>query len=308
MRKIKYYVIRVILLLIISASLLDSTSLSMQGGSADKNDPYKGVPHGESLKSGLKSFIEAQAGGKWDEVDRLLGRYRDGPGMYGVPFTKAHKQCLLSQMKDMPMISFEIKDISCSTEILSRPPESRWYDLMGKATFRTQSGIVEADVDKMTAYLDQGKWYFSPTRVDNNLAYKRVTEADFLVDRRESVEVELDPRCPLEIVNLKAFMDRKTINRRNLDFSLRNKTSKKIKGYGLRLGSVGNPCFDSMGNSHINLAPNEMAHIDDIHYYSYNFYCNGEKKERIVIDFVSFEDGSTWKDPRFLKTRSDCPF
>jgi hypothetical protein len=109
-------------------------------------------------------------------------------------------------------------------------------------------------------------------------------------------------------VNLKVFMDRKTINRRNLDLSLRNKTSKKIKGYGLRLGSVGNPCFDSMGNSHISLAPNEMAHIDDIHYSGYNFYCNGEKKERIVIDFVSFEDGSTWKDPRFLKARDGCPF
>jgi hypothetical protein len=282
--------------------------LSMQGGSADKNDSYKGVPHGESLKSGLKSFIEAQAAGKWDEVDRLLGRYRDGQGMYGMLFTKAHKQCLLSQMKDMPMISFEIKDLTYSTEILSRPPESRWYDLMGKATFRTQSGNVEADVDKMTAYLDQGKWYFSPTRVDSILAYQRVTEADFLVDRRESVEVQLDPRCPLEIVNLKVFMDRKAIAMRNLDFSLRNKTQKKIKGYGLRLGSVGNPCFDSMRGSLIKLAPNEIAHSDEIYYSGYNFYCNGEKKKRIVIDSVSFEDGSTWKDPRFLKTRNDCPF
>jgi hypothetical protein len=78
----------------------------MQGGSADKDDPYKRVPQAESLKSGLKSFIKAQAAGKWDEEDRLLDRYRDGQGMGGMLFAKAHKQCLLSQMKAMPMISF----------------------------------------------------------------------------------------------------------------------------------------------------------------------------------------------------------
>ena len=294
--------------LLVSLFQVGVTSSQAQTTSG-KRVPTAGIPFHlqPSLDQGIRRFTEAQATGRWDDVAKMLGRFRGGSR--GPLYSQAHKECLLSQMKAMPMISFVTERTIFSTEILSAPAGKRWWLLMGVAELKTPSGTTKSQT-QITSYRDRGEWYFTPTNYDRAWVRDRVTEADFLVDRSTNTELELDPACPVEIRDLSVVMDREYLSLRKLNFTLRNKTNKKIVSYGLRLGSVGAPCFGFMQGSPLTIEPHGMARASEVKYSAYAYYCDGEVKRRLVIDDVSFADGSSWTDPKFRRNRipKDCLF
>jgi hypothetical protein len=237
----------------------------------------------------------------------MLGRFRGGSR--GPLYSQAHKECLLEQMKAMPMLSFVTERTIFSTATLSIPAANRWWGLVGAAEYKTPSGIVKSTA-QITAYRDRGEWYFTPPNYDREWARDRVTVADFLVDRSNNIELELDPTCPVEISDLSVVMDREFLSLRKINFTLRNKTKKKIVGYGLRLGVVGEHCFGLLQGSPLTIEPHGTARASEVTYSGYGYYCDGEVKRRLIIDHVSFAGGSSWDDPRFRKNRipKDCLF
>lgn len=249
-----------------------------------------------SLDDGLRRFVEAQANDDWNAVADLLGRFRGGAR--GVPFTQSHKECLLSQMRALPITSFITEQVSYSTEILSTPAGQRWWYLMGTAEFLTQAGVTKARTH-LIAYLDRGRWYFTPPNYDDAWVRARVTEADLAADLSDNVEIQLDPNCPVEVRDLTVSMDRERLSLRRIRFSLVNKTGKKVKGYGLRLGRPDSPCFSLLSGQPKDIEPRGEVSGEEVTYSGYLFYCSGEVRQRLVIDSLSFADGTTWTDPRF---------
>src|SRR5262245_40596121 len=162
-----------------------SAQLSSQRRAINPNIPSELQP---SLDEGLRRFIEAQANGQWDEVARLLGRFR-GNSRRGFLYTPAHKECLLSQMRAAPMISFVKERVMFSTAILSEPTERRWWILEGMAEFKTASGSAKSRI-LMTAYRDQNEWYFTPPSDDPGWEREHVTEADLARDLSSNVSID----------------------------------------------------------------------------------------------------------------------
>jgi hypothetical protein len=297
------------LTLLASSFQIGVISAHAQTSSDRRSMTAAGIPSQlqSSLEDGLRRFTEAQAKRQWDEVARLLGRFCGGA--QGLLYTPAHKECLLSQMRAMPMHSFVIQQIMITTKILSTPAGKRWWLLIGVAEFKTSSGVTKRQT-QITAFRDRGKWYFTPQNYDEAWVRDRITEADFSVDRSANIEIDLDPACPVEIRELSVVIDREFHSLRRLNFTLDNKINKKIIGYGLRLGSIGAHCFGYMQGNPLIIEPHGTSRATEVKYSAYVYYCEGEAKRRIVIDDVSFADGSNWKDPRFRKNRipKDCSF
>lgn len=84
-----------------------------------------------SLEARLSKFIAAQAQGRWDEVEELLGT-KD------VVYKSSHRQCLISRMQELRIVSFD----------LSTP------DLY---TCTTQMDLPSGGIDRVTA--EQLPWY-----------------------------------------------------------------------------------------------------------------------------------------------------
>src|SRR6266436_5524000 len=150
-----------------------------------------------SLDARLAQFTEAQADGRWDDVAAMLGRYRMG-GVGHHLLTPEAKGCLVTQMKEIPMISFTLKNYIFSDEILSLPPDKRFWDLVGEAVFKPARGEQKSQ-SKVTAYRDKGEWYFSPPNYDRYWLKTHLTEADFAIDRADEIEIEDSPASPLQI-------------------------------------------------------------------------------------------------------------
>ncbi len=302
-------------LILISAFTLVASSFSVKMIStkaqtaSGRGEKTAGIPSQlqPSLDEGVRRFVEAQAAGQWDEVAKFLGRFRGSSR--GTLYTEAHKECLLSQMRAMPMISFVRERVFFRTEILSTPTSKRWWFFTGVAEFKTTSGTAKSQA-QITAYRDHGKWYFTPPSYDDEWERDRITEADFAGDKSTNISIELDPACPVEIRDFSVIIDREYLSLRRLNFTLKNKTKKKIVGYGLRLGTVDAHCFGFMQGSPTTIEPKGTAPASEVKYSAYVYYCQGESKRRLVIDSVSFADGSTWRDPRFQKNRipKDCSF
>src|SRR4029450_13282854 len=93
------------------------TSISAQTPSG-RRGATSGIPSHlqPSLDESIRRFTEAQAAGRWDEVAKMLGRFRGGSR--GPLYSPEHKECLLSQMKAIPMISFVTERTIFSNEIL----------------------------------------------------------------------------------------------------------------------------------------------------------------------------------------------
>lgn len=254
-----------------------------------------------SLDDGIRRFTQAQATEQWEEVARLLGRFRNGSRRH--PYTQSHKECLLSQMRAKPMISFVIERIMFSTEILGMPAGKRWWWLTGAAEFRTISGITGAQTT-ITAYRDSGEWRFTPPNYDDDWVRQRVTDADLTADRSANVEIQLDSNCPLQIRDLSVVMHPEYLSLRRLRFKVVNKRNKKVIGYSLRLDLLGDPYSGISEGASIEIEPQATTKKDkEITYSAYSYYCEGESHRRLVIDSVSFADGSTWTDPRFRRNR-----
>jgi hypothetical protein len=100
----------------------------------------------------------------------------------------------------------------------------------------------------MRAYRDQGQWYFIPPQraMEDKWEKTHYTEADFARDRRDEIDIRNSPSSPVEITDQHAYMIRKFPSLRNIKFTLRNKTSKKVVAIRVRIGIEGLEGFTEM--------------------------------------------------------------
>lgn len=241
-----------------------------------------------SLDARLSTFVQAQNDGKWDLVASMLGRYRRG-GTGDHLYTPEHKMCLISQMQAFPMISFTVTGIRFSTEILSMPSSKRWWYLSGEAVLGGESPGKQSSY--VVAYRDKGEWYFTPPNFDDQWARTHTTEAELAIEHVNEVELQRTPNSPLEVLDLHVFIDRKYLSLRNVKFKLRNHTSKKVIAFDITLYA------DVKGSTELSMGQNiDPGGVFEVTTTSsrYVYFCEGVNKAKLVVDSVSFADGSEW--------------
>lgn len=249
-----------------------------------------------TLEARLAAFVSAQAQGRWDDVEELLGS-KD------VVYKSSYKRCLVSRMQEVRLVSFDLSTPSlytCTTMDLSGEAVDRvtaerlsWY-VRGVAGFQT-SAETWSEETQMRAYRSQGQWYFIPPQRAMQEKWEKVhyTEADFARDRRDEIEVPNPPSAPMEITDVHVHMDRRFPSIRKIKFALRNRTSKKIVQLGVKIGSkeeqgsieMEGP-YEVKPKGYITLELDASAYAD---------FCQGVSKGVLVVDHVHFADGSKWE-------------
>jgi hypothetical protein len=249
----------------------------------------------EKLKSSLDSrlalFTQAQAVDDWEQVATLLGPYRRSGGLE--PYSKHHKECLISQMKTMPMTAFTMEDYSYSTEILSGPLSNRWWYLKGSATFRT-SEREQRQTSSLVAYRYRGEWYFTPPNYDEMWEQARLTEAELEADHAGEILLRNEPSSPLQITDLHAFIDRKYRSLLNLEFALNNVSEREIKGLTVLLFTKTGSTSFSTGAQ---IEPRASFTVTKFNSSRYVYACEESKKHTLIVESVRFADGSEWSTP-----------
>jgi len=255
------------------------------------------------LDSRLQAFTEAQANGDWGTVEQLLGKYRRG-GNY-LLFTPSHRACLIAEMKNYPMVSFKytVWDKSYSSEILSTPPERRWWSLVGEATFHQANKEVKKQI-YLIAYRDQGNWYFTPPPIDNATAASHFGPEQLAANLADQgrVILRVPNDSPLRIVDVHVFTDPSNVLSRKVTFRLRNITGKRVTGYTYRISDSTDDGDEvaGLGDQKDWIEPwaeSHEFHEDDVTAY---YWCEGrgDVKTTIEIQDVKFQDGSGWTAPK----------
>ena len=245
-----------------------------------------------SLLARLGQYTQAQAEDQWDTVALMLGRSRGG-GRVAMPYTPAHRACLIEQMKSMPLISFELKSEMFSTEILSTPPSQRWWYLNGDAVFKV-NGTEQKAQTSFIAYRENGQWYFAPPNYDELWEKTHLTNADRSADYADEIVIHRTANCPLEVLDLHAHLDKTYPSIRNLTFKLKNVSDKQVKGYSLRLYINGGDVIYGAGYT-IDPGDSRDEKMDSTRY---SYLCEGIRKDNLVVDEVNFADGSRWRLPK----------
>lgn len=261
-----------------------------------------------SLRERFTQFQAAQASGHWGEVSELLGRCRFGC-QKGNVYSDSYKQCLVSRMREVPMLDFDPSEhgpsISICTTTLKETPaegtvprfeaeELSWY-LLGTARFHSASEDWIQET-KVIAYRDKGQWYFTPPQWDMQDKWEKVhyTEADFARDYGDEIEVRNNPSSPVEITDVHADMDRRYPSNRNLRFGLRNLTSKKIVGVGVKITETTNGPGEEDIQGPFGIEPNGRTSVQEGS-TGYGDFCDGIPKSAMVVVRVDFADGSRWE-------------
>jgi hypothetical protein len=242
-----------------------------------------------SLDARLASFLDAQKSGNWDLVTSLLGRYRGGE-TGGHLCTDESKACVLRQMQKFPMISFAVRDVEFSSEILNLPADMKWWYLAGDAVFR--GGSRGQPSSNLVAYRDNVAWYFTPPNFDDYWERKFISESQVRADHANQFEAESPLDAPLEIVELHAFINRESHSLWNVKFKVRNQSTKKIKAFVVMLSSAdGGITIESMPEE-IDPAGVFSATMSSSRYL---YSCDGPTKRKLLVDTVVFDDGSEWQ-------------
>jgi hypothetical protein len=117
------------------------------------------------------------------------------------------------------------------------------------------------------------------------------SERDFARDRQEEINVPNRPSSPIEITDVHVHMDRQFPSLRNLEFKLRNKTSKKVVGFTLRIAADEGATI--MAGPYTIKAKGYLALEESVP--AYTDFCNGIWRYAMVIEDVDFADGSKWE-------------
>jgi hypothetical protein len=257
-----------------------------------------------TLEARLAKFLTAQAQGHWDEVEELLGS-KD------VVYKSSYRRCLISRMQELRMVSFDLStpdlytcttkmDLPAGTVDRVKAEQLSWY-VRGTGRFQTSSEAWLEET-QVRAYRNQGQWYFMPPQrgMQDKWEKAHYTEADFVRDRRDEIDIPNPPSSPLKITDVHVHMDRQFPSLRDVKFMLRNKTSKKVVGLSIRIGDESG-ASDMSGPYDIS-AKGFLALEED--FSAYADFCDGVRKQRIVIQDVSFADGSEWEfeEPSVKKT------
>jgi hypothetical protein len=252
-----------------------------------------------SLDARIRSFTQAQANGDWDTVSILLVKYRRG-GDYML-YTPAHKACLISQMQQTPMIdlAYEVYDKSFSSEILSTPPERRWWTLVGTGTFVQDSKRVTAKTI-LVAYRDQGDWFLTPPPYDNAKDSFSLTPEMLEKDLKDDVELRVPADSPIEVVDLHVLIDKDDYLSRHISFRLRNRTQKRITRYDFTISDSGHDGSISAGIGEP-IDPRGTSREWTEEFNTALYRCEGEKKIYIELQAAGLEDGTEWESESYKK-------
>jgi hypothetical protein len=253
-----------------------------------------------SLQERFSRFTEAQATGRWDEVAELLGKYRYVPSSDHL-YSNSYKDCLIERMREVRMLDFDYSIrrvfIVVSTDghvfVQGRAPLN-WH-VQGMGTFRTSSREWKQATD-VVAYRYEGQWYFTPPQQGRGMQDEwekaHYVEADFLADRVDEISVVPGPMSPVQITDLHVYMNRRFPSIRDLSLRLKNKTSKAVTAFSIRVGDENG--FSSYG-LHRDIPPHGSSEEIEIDTTAYADYCDGNFENRMLIDDVTFSDGSIWK-------------
>ncbi|WP_321477167.1 hypothetical protein [uncultured Paludibaculum sp.] len=250
------------------------------------------------LDATLRTFTNAQASGDWDTVARLLGRYRRGANY--LAFTPSHRACLIQVMKRTPIVSltYALEYKYISSELDMTPPERRWWTLVGEATFRKNGEDVKSKTS-LVAYRDRGSWFFTPPPMDYADARSHFTAELLKTDLADQVVLLNHPGSPIEVADLRSFVDPENLLSRHVRLRLHNLTRKRIIGYGFNAYDAINSGSMSFGTGAERdwIEPNGYSRefSEDIAVGGY--WCEGNQTIKIEIDNVRFEDGTTWNVP-----------
>jgi hypothetical protein len=279
------------------ASILFATFCLTCFCAAQSDNPWE-FPNAlrSQMDAQLQQFIQAQTEGHWDDVGRLLGKYRRGSSY--MTYTSAHKHCLVEVMKASPMIFFnyQIQESPFSSEILMTPPNRRWWTLVGEAGFRTDSGVSTRQVG-LVAYRDGEGWFFTPPPLDNARLSAEVTAQDLTADRKNAVEVHIPSDAPVEVVDLHVHINAQDFAARDVEFRFHNKTDKKITGYSFVLDDEKQDDSISVGTGAEEdaILPHSDSRVWTENHKLFLYRCEGEANIRITVKDVTFADGTTWQ-------------
>jgi hypothetical protein len=221
-------------------------------------------------------------------------------------------------MQELRMVSLDLPNphlYTCSiqTELPAGPidrvtaEQLSWY-VRGTAIFQTSSETWVQNA-QITAYRDQGQWYFIPPQLYMQDKWESIhyTEADFAKDRRDEIDVRNPPTSPIEITNLHEYMTRKFPSLRDMKFTLRNKTSKTVVAISARIGIEGLPQgFTEVGGPY-EIKPKGSLTLEQDD-QAYGDFCAGVWKREIAVREVEFADGSKWelKESAVSEKKSGC--
>jgi hypothetical protein len=153
----------------------------------------------------------------------------------------------------------------------------------------------------VVAYRDEGDWFFTPQDLDREWETAHITEAQRAADYSSQLKLDNDPGCPLEVRDVRVGMDKTYPSLRNVSFALVNKSAVTVQGYGLALGRVDDECFGvTTARPAVILPGATLKSEKPLGYSAYLYWCEGVMDHRLVVDHVTFADGTEWHDPRFL--------
>lgn len=258
------------------------------------------------LQTRLERFLKAQAEGNWEEVAQMLGKFRRA-NQY-LEYSPEHKACFISQMKTMPMVSFDftVQETPFSSEIFSTPPGRRWWTLIGEASFRKGADTIKRR-SSLVAYRDQNDWYFTPPPFDDDAWARASLASDELSrDRAGDVELVAPAGFPLGIVGLHVFIDPAHLSSRKVQFRLHNKTDQRISGYAFEISDTKNRGTISVGTGAPRdaIEPGGTSRVWEENPTAYLYWCEGEARMRIVLQDVYFADGTTWSEKHPAETKT----
>jgi len=219
-------------------------------------------------------------------------------------YTPSHKACLISQMRQTPMIvlDYEVYEKSFSSEILSTPLERRWWTLVGTGTFLKDSEPVKAKTS-LVAYRDDGDWFFTPPPYDNSKDSFSITPEMLEKDLKDDIELRVPSDSPIEVVDLHVFIDRGNYLSRHISFKLRNRTQKRVTGYTFEIADSGNDgsISEATGAQRDWIDPLGTSHEFTEEHNTALYRCEGEKKIHIEIQSAGLEDGTEWESESYKK-------
>lgn len=198
---------------------------------------------------------------------------------------------------------YEVYDRSFSSEILSTPPERKWWTLVGTGTFVKDSKIV-TEKTYLIAYRDQGDWFFTPPPYDNARTSFSITPEMLEKDFKDEVKLRVPADSPIEIVELHVFIDKDNYLSRHISFKLHNRTKKRITSYIFELADSGKDgsISDATGAKRDWIDPQGVSRQYAEEYNKSLYRCEGEKKIHIEIQSAGFEDGTEWESESYKKS------
>lgn len=111
------------------------------------------------------------------------------------------------------------------------------------------------------------------------------------IDRAEEIESQNVPVAPLQIIDLRAHVDKQYHSLLNVTFKLKNQSAKTVGPFDVLLYSDDKGTTELPSGTEV-LPLSSLEH--EITTSRYVYFCDGMKKHKFIVVSVKFADGSEW--------------